>query len=76
MHLSSSNIKIRPYSDANDDLDKLFKSLRSRYQENLEISMKNSDLIFNLVQLIKSSIYYKCHKVIFISGGSYINSPA
>ena len=33
--------------------------------------MKGSDFIFNSVQLM----YYKCHKVNFIRGGSYIDSP-
>ena len=41
MHSSSGNIKFTPYSDANV-IDKLCKSLRSRYQENLETSMKGS----------------------------------
>ena len=33
--------------------------------------MKGSDFIFNSVQLM----YYKCDKVSFIHGGSYIDSP-
>ena len=41
-----------------------------RYQRNLETSMKG-DFIFDSVQLI----HYKCHKVNFKWGGSYINSP-
>ena len=32
--------------------------------------MKRSDFIFDLVQLM----YYKCHKVSLIRGGSYIDS--
>ena len=36
-----------------------------------ETSMKGSDFIFVSVQLM----YYKCHKVNFICGGSYIGSP-
>ena len=71
MHSSSGNTKFTTYSDANDVIDKLFKLLRSRHQENLETSMKGSDFLFDLVQLI----YYKCHKVSFIRGGSYIHSP-
>ena len=70
MHSNSGNIKFTPYSDANVT-DKNFKSFRSRYQENLETSMKGSDSIFDSVQLM----YYKCHKVNFIRGGSYIDSP-
>ena len=59
MHSNSGNIIFTPYNDANDVIEKLFQSLRSRYQENLETSMKGSDFIFDLVQLV----YYKCHKV-------------
>ena len=33
--------------------------------------MKESDFIFDSIQLL----YYKCHKVIFKRGGSYIDSP-
>ena len=32
--------------------------------------MKESDFIFDSIQLL----YYKCHKVIFKRGGSYIDS--
>ena len=38
MHSSSGKIKFTPSSDANEVIDKFFKSLRSRYQENLEKS--------------------------------------
>ena len=43
MPSSSVNIKFTPHSDANEILHKLFKSLRSRYKENLETSMKGSN---------------------------------
>ena len=33
--------------------------------------MRGSDFIFNLVQMM----YYKCHKIDFKRGGSYIDSP-
>ena len=49
---------------------KNFKSLRSRYQENLETSMRESDSIFDSVQLM----YYKVH-VLLVYYGSYIDSP-
>ena len=47
------------------------KSLCSKNQENLETSIRGSDFIADLVELM----YYKCHKVNFISTGSYIYSP-
>ena len=43
---SSGNIKFTPYSDV---IDKLFKSLRSRYHDHLEASTKGNDFIFNSV---------------------------
>ena len=70
-HSNSGNIKFTPCSDANDVIDKLFNSIYSIYQENLETSMKRSDFIFDSVQLL----YYKRHKVKFSRGGSSIDSP-
>ena len=70
MHPNSDNIKFMSYNDANEVIDKLFESLHSRYQGNLETSMKRSEFIFDSVQLM----YYKCHKVKFKRGGSYIDS--
>ena len=61
MHSNSDNIKLASYNDANKVVDKLFESLRSRYQDNLETSMRGSDFIFDSVQLM----HYKCHKANF-----------
>ena len=58
MHSRSNNIKCPSYNDPNEVVDELFESLRSRYQGNLETSMRGSDFIFDLIQLM----YYKCHK--------------
>ena len=44
MHSSSDNVEFTPYSDANDVIDKLFKSLCLRSQENLETSIKGRDI--------------------------------
>ena len=71
LHSSRDNTKFTSYNDANEVVDELFESLRSKYQGNLETSMRGNDLIFDLVQLM----YYKCHKVNFRHGGSYIDSP-
>ena len=43
-HSNSGNKKFTPYSDANGVIEKLFKSLRSKYQDNLETSVKGSIL--------------------------------
>ena len=39
------------YDNANTVVDELFKSLLPKYQNNLETSMKGSDLVFDSVQL-------------------------
>ena len=42
-HSSSDNIKLTSYNDANEVADELFDSLRSRYQGNLETSMRERE---------------------------------
>ena len=49
MHSKSNNKKFTSYNDSSEVVDKLFDSLRSRYQGNLVRSVKRSDLIFDLV---------------------------
>ena len=71
MHSRSENIKFTSYNAVNEVVNELFDSLHSRYQGNLETSMGGSDFIFGSVQLVD----YKCHKVNFRRGGSYIDSP-
>ena len=67
----SDNIKFTSYNDANEVIGELFESLRSTYEGNLEKSMRRSDFIFDSVQLM----YYKCYKMNFKRGGSYVDSP-
>ena len=50
-------------------IKKLFDSLKSRYQNNLQ-SMKDSEFVFDYAQLL----YFKCHKINPNCGGSYIDS--
>ena len=71
MLMKSKNIKFRLYDNANEVVNKLFKSLLSRYQIGIETLMRGSDFIFDSVQLL----YYKCHKINFKRGGSYTDSP-
>ena len=71
MHSTSDNIKVTSYNDANEVVNELFEPLRPKYQDNLETSMRESDFIFDSVQLM----YYKCHKVNFKRSSSYIDSP-
>ena len=69
MHSRSNNIKFTSYIDANEVVDKLFQSLLSRYQGNLETSMRGSEFMFDSVQLM----HYKCHKANFKCGDLYID---
>ena len=71
MHLKGDNIWFMPYDNVNKVVNELLESFLSRYQMGLETSMIRSDSIFDSVQLM----YYKCHKIIFSSFGSYIDSP-
>ena len=55
--------------DANEVINKLFDSLKNRYQNNLE-SMKGNEFVFDYVHLM----YYKCHKINPKFGGPYVDS--
>ena len=70
MHSRINTITFTSHKDANEVVDQLFDSLRSRYQENLETSIGGSDFIFDSVQLV----YCNCHKVSFRHSSSYIDS--
>ena len=52
MDSSSDNIKFTPYRDTNDVIEKLFLSLRSKYEDNLETSIKGSNFKLDSVELI------------------------
>ena len=60
------------YCNINDIVDELFKTFLSRFQINLETSVREreSDFVFDSVQLL----YYKCHRIIFICSGLYTDS--
>ena len=51
MYSTSDNIKFTTYNNVNEVVSELFESLRSKYQKNLETSMRRGDFIltqFNL----------------------------
>ena len=52
-------------------MEELFDSLLSRYEISLETQIKGSDFAFVRINLL----FYKCHKINFKCGGSYIDSP-
>ena len=68
MHLKNDNTEIMINDKANEVIEKLFESLLNQYKIGLETSMRGSDFFFDCV-------HYKCHKVNFQWGGSYIDSP-
>ena len=70
MHSKSGNIEIVVSDEADEVIKKLFDSLKSRCQNNLQ-SIRGSEFVFDYVQLL----YYKCHKINLNRGGSYIDSP-
>ena len=55
---------------AGEVIKKLFESLKSRHQNDLQ-SMSCSAFVFDHVQLL----YYKCHKINLNLGGSYTDLP-
>ena len=56
------------YDYADEIVEEVFESLLSRHQIGLETSMKGSNFIFDAVNVLS----YKCHKIDFKRGGSYI----
>ena len=55
---------------ADEVVKELVKSLKNKYQNNLEW-MKGSDFVFDYVYLL----HYKCHKINLNRDGSYIDFP-
>ena len=54
MHSKSDNIEIMISDETDEIIEKLFNSLKNRYQINLQ-SMRSSQFVFDYVQLL----YYK-----------------
>ena len=66
MHSTSDNIKFTPSNHANE----VVRELLSKYQDDLETSMRGGVLVFDLVQLM----YYKCYIVNFIDSPDWIKN--
>ena len=71
MHSKSDNIEIVIYNKGDKVIQELFESFLFRYQADLEELIKDSDFIFDCINLL----YYKCHKIDVKRGRSYIDSP-
>ena len=70
MHLKSDSIEIMMNDKADEIIEEIFHSLKSRYQSNLE-STKGSGFVLDYLQLL----WYKCHKINSNYSGLLIGSP-
>ena len=70
MDSKSDNIEIINNDEADEAIKKLFKSIKNRYQNILEL-IKSSEFVLSYVHLL----YYKWHKINLNSDGSYTDSP-
>ena len=68
MNSRSNDKTFTSYNNTKEVAAEHFESVRSRYQGNLETSIRGCDFTFDSVQLM----YYKCHKVNFKRVGIYI----
>ena len=68
MHSKTDNIEIMINDKVDEVIVELFESLHNSYKNNLEISMKRSEFVFDYVDLL----YYKCQEINLNRGGSYI----
>ena len=71
MHAKIDNIEIMIGSRTDEIIEDLFKSLRKRYQERLEESMKGSEFVFDGVIALHNDF----NKISLSRGKSYIDSP-
>ena len=71
MHTRSVCEEFMSGSETEEIVEKLFRSLLQRYQDNLNEKMRGSDFIFNGVNYL----FYDFNRVSISKGGSYIESP-
>ena len=71
MYTKSNYAEIIIGTETNVIINDLFESLFKKYQEGLETKMKESEFVFDSIDLL----YYRLHKISLNRGGSYIDSP-
>ena len=71
MHTKSNNVEIMIGSETDEIIKNLFESFFQKYQERLEESMRRSEFVYDIVDVL----YYNLNKVSLSRGGSYIDSP-
>ena len=70
-HTKSDNIDILMGSETNNIIKEVFKSIIQKYQEGLEQSIRESEFIFESVNLL----YYRLQRISLKRGGSYLDFP-
>ena len=71
IHSKRDTIEVMSYDDLEKIVEGHLESLLSRYQIGLERQMRDSNHIFDCVNLL----YFKCHKKSFKCSGLYIDIP-
>ena len=71
MQTKSNNVEIMVGSETNEVIKDLFESFLQKYQEGLEESMRESESVYDRVDVL----YYNLNKVSLSRGRSYIDSP-
>ena len=69
MHTKSNNVEIMIGSETDEIIEDFFKSFLQKYQEGLEESIRESELVYDSVD----ALYYNLNKVSLSRGGSYID---
>ena len=70
MDSKSDNVEILMGIETDKIIKEVFEYFLNKYQKNLENKMKNSDFVFESVDLL----YYSLNKTTLKRGGSYIKS--
>ena len=71
IYVWSDNEEIRLVNETDDIIKELFKSFLNNYQKEEQIMRRESDFIFESVQLLDNHL----HKIRLKRGKSYIKSP-
>ena len=71
MHTRSVCEEFMSGSETEEIVEKIFRSLLQRYQDNLQEKMEDSDFVFNRVNYL----YYDFNRISISKGGPYIESP-
>ena len=71
MNWKSDSVEIMMGIETDDIINELFISFFKKHQEGLETKVRESDFVFESVDLL----YYSLHKISSNRCGSYIDSP-